>query len=153
MKTDQPITRTTAQEDIIAAHAIHKAAVINCWSYPTFSDCTTKPYTLLVSKVNDRVIGYAIILIVADEATLMDIALSSEVRGHGHGKALLRAVIDYCETENVSSIWLEVRASNSIAQKLYHSFSFHTVEIRKNYYSTGESKEDAVIMQRIYSNT
>ncbi|NMH59553.1 ribosomal protein S18-alanine N-acetyltransferase [Alteromonas ponticola] len=147
------INETSDTEDIVAAHAIHKAAVNNHWSYSTFADCTTKPYSLLVSKMHERVIGYAIVLIVADEATLMDIALLPESRGMGLGKQLLQAVIDHCENAGAQAIWLEVRASNHVAQQLYHAFSFNIVERRKNYYVDGVSKEDALIMQRICRNT
>ncbi|MCW8107701.1 ribosomal protein S18-alanine N-acetyltransferase [Alteromonas ponticola] len=153
MTADTYVLQTVAEQDIRAAYAIHKAAVTNHWSYSTFADCVSQPYTLLVSKSEIQVIGYAIILTVADEATLMDIALVPEMRGHGRGKILLHAVTDHCEKNGASSIWLEVRASNHVAQNLYHSFSFQTVEVRKNYYITGATKEDAVIMQRILKDT
>ncbi len=149
MNANLPFVEIASDDDVAAAYAIHKSAVVNHWSLATFSDCALSPYTLWVCKINNNVIGYAVVLLVADEATLMDIAVSATSRGTGCGRLLLQTVVEYCERKRVSSIWLEVRASNVVAQNLYHSFSFDTVERRKNYYSAGVNKEDAMIMQRI----
>ena len=48
--------------------------------------------------------------------------------------------------ERSEPIFLEVRASNQVAQALYRKFGFESLGIRKNYYH--EPQEDAVIMRR-----
>ncbi|MFQ1048109.1 GNAT family protein, partial [Avibacterium paragallinarum] len=49
--------------------------------------------------------------------------------------------------QNILTLWLEVRASNKIAQNLYLDCGFNKVDIRRNYYPTVEGgREDAIIM-------
>jgi ribosomal-protein-alanine N-acetyltransferase len=45
-------------------------------------------------------------------------------------------------------VLLEVRRSNTVAQKLYHSEGFHELGIRKGYYPTNEGREDAIILAK-----
>jgi ribosomal-protein-alanine N-acetyltransferase len=134
--------------DIDAAYAIHQEVQPNPWSRNTFADCFTPPYFSLILRTNKQISGYALILLVADEATLMDIAVMKKSRGQGLGKALLLEVISHCKQQKMAEIWLEVRASNALAQSLYEQLGFEVIEIRKNYYSTSTAaKEDAVIMR------
>lgn len=135
---------------IEAAYQIHKQVTFSPWSYNTFADCITPPYLMFVIGQSD-VIGYATVLMVADEATLMDIGVSPAARRLGAGKALLQKVIEFCTQQKMATIWLEVRASNSVAINLYKSHGFIEQEVRKNYYETNDGKEDAIIMKRMIS--
>ena len=81
-------------EHIELAHAIHQEAQVSPWKLSTFADCFTKPYYGVFAFDNDKIIGYAIMLEVVDEATLMDIAVDSGARGKGVGRALVDFVIE-----------------------------------------------------------
>ena len=134
-------------EMIKGAYDIHQQVTYSPWSYAAFADCITPPYQMIALGDAD-VIGYAIILMVADEATLMDIGVSPGARGKGAGKALTQKVIDICTQKKMATIWLEVRVSNSIALNLYESHGFTGQEVRKKYYEAKEGREDAIIMKR-----
>ncbi|WP_414830223.1 ribosomal protein S18-alanine N-acetyltransferase [Alteromonas sp. H39] len=136
------------REFLAQAHYIHEQAQPRPWSLTTFEDCTKEPYVGLVASIDGKVVGYALILFVVDEATLMDIAVDEACRGQGIAKALMENVIDMCEFKHMASLWLEVRVNNPAAISLYEKYQFEHVETRKNYYETNEGKVDALVMKR-----
>lgn len=137
----------TRPEALIQAHQIHTQSQFNPWSYDTFIDCTTQPYYCVLACADNQVMGYAIVLEVVDEATLMDVAVNKVYRGQGIGQMLIDYVKGYSKNNGMASMWLEVRASNAPAINLYKKMRFEDIEIRKNYYQNHTGKEDAMIMK------
>lgn len=131
-----------------AAYQIHQQVVPQPWRFDTFIDCTTAPYSARVVLQGHRVIGYALLLMVVDEATLMDIGIVEDARGIGAGQQLLQGVIAHCKASHMASLWLEVRSSNRVARQLYSKAGFIIQEVRKGYYpaTAHTPTEDAVIM-------
>lgn len=132
--------------NIDAAYQIHCQVQPKPWSKPTFSDCLTPPYYALQVTLQDQFLGYALMLEVADEATLMDIAVAPAARRQGVGQRLLDSIIDACRQHRMQTLWLEVRASNRPAITLYQQAGFEQTEVRKGYYPAEEGREDALIM-------
>lgn len=85
--------------------------------------------------------GFVDIKILYDEADLMHIAVSQDMRGHGIGAKLLAHAIEEAEGKAIA---LEVRESNFKAINLYEKYDFLREGTRKNYYHG----EDAVLMWR-----
>lgn len=85
--------------------------------------------------------GFVDIKILYDEADLMHIAVSQELRGQGIGAKLLAHAIEEVEGKAIA---LEVRQSNFKAINLYEKYDFFREGTRKNYYHG----EDAVLMWR-----
>ena len=150
MRTELDVSQlniTQADEALaLAAHSIHCEAQYAPWSEATFLDCTTAPYECWVMLCDGQVIGFAILLVVLDEVTLMDIAISEELRGQGAGKRMLDFVINRCKQLNSSNCFLEVRESNMAAHTLYLNSGFELLERRKGYYPTKDGREDALMM-------
>jgi len=90
------------------------------------------------------IIGFAGFWIMTGEAHITSIAVRELLRRQGTGELLLISVIDLATELNVYIITLEVRASNTTAQSLYHKYGFDQVGLRHNYYV--DDREDAVIM-------
>lgn len=105
---------------------------------------TNKFARYVVAKKDGIVIGYAGMWLILDEGHITNIAVHPEYRGISAGNALLESLIEICKIESVTSITLEVRKSNSIAQNLYKKYGFIEQGLRKGYY--GDNKEDAIIM-------
>ena len=141
------VNSNTASEELVKAHHIHTQSQYNPWSYATFADCTTAPYYCVLAYDEDVVVGYAIVLEVVDEATLMDIAVDVLYRGQGVGKKLVEHVKKQSTNNGMASMWLEVRVSNEAAIKLYEKMHFEPIEVRKHYYQSETGKEDALIMK------
>lgn len=142
------IIRPLMADELDQAYYLHQRATFQPWSFSTFSDCCSSPYSCLAAVGNNRVIGYAIMLHVAGEVTLMDIAIAEEHRGHGIGKQLLNGVIDASVRLNAEEIWLEVRAGNHRAIALYHGADFNDIDIRRDYYPSAKGREDAIMMSK-----
>jgi len=92
----------------------------------------------------EYIIGFAGFWIMADEAHLTNIAVWKLYRRQGVGELLLISVIDMATKLNAYIITLEVRASNTAAQGLYHKYGFTQVGLRRGYYT--DNREDAVLM-------
>jgi len=105
-----------------------------------------KRYINHVLLLNDKIVGYFIASYVAGEVTLLNIAIAPEYQGQGLGKALLIYLQGFSRELAQQEIWLEVRASNQTAIKLYQKLGFVEVDIRPAYYPTDNGREDAIIM-------
>ncbi|PSU46746.1 ribosomal-protein-alanine N-acetyltransferase [Photobacterium frigidiphilum] len=102
--------------------------------------------TNFVLLVDDILVGYCYGQLVAGEATLLNIAVDPNQQGKGYGKALLEGFIDILQQRNAEDIWLEVRASNVRAYKLYEATGFNEINRREGYYPSENGREDALIM-------
>ncbi len=95
---------------------------------------------------DEQLVGYFYAQNIVGEVTLLNVAVAPEKQGQGIGTQLIESFIELCESQNVESIWLEVRDSNKKAQALYLNAGFNEVDRRRNYYPTATGREDAIIM-------
>jgi ribosomal-protein-alanine N-acetyltransferase len=100
--------------------------------------------TFLPPTTYQYIVGFSGIWMIADEAHLTNIAVRSQYQGKGLGELLVLATIDLAIELKASFMTLEVRASNLVAQSLYHKYGFEQMGIRHGYYL--DNREDAVIM-------
>ena len=84
--------------------------------------------------------------VVAGEAELIDIRVTSAHRGKGMGWLLLSEALRCLQVSSGQRVFLEVRRSNLVAQNLYRSLSFSEIGERTNYYPSREGREDAILM-------
>ena len=92
----------------------------------------------------DNIVGFAGQWVMAEEAHITTIAVDVAHRGRGLGELMLIEMIKLGQAAGATSMTLEVRVSNSIAQALYRKFDFYENGIRPRYYS--DDAEDALIM-------
>lgn len=116
------------------------------WSKESFENelVNNKYSRYLVAKKDGNVVGYGGMWIIIDESHITNIAIHPEYRGIGIGDALLDAMLQICRLEFIPCITLEVRASNIIAQNMYHKFGFIKEGVRRKYYQ--DTGEDGIIM-------
>jgi ribosomal-protein-alanine N-acetyltransferase len=88
--------------------------------------------------------GFAGFWIMTDEAHIISIATREIHRRQGIGELLLISVIDLAAELKARIITLEVRASNTTAQSLYHKYGFIQVGLRRGYYI--DNHEDGILM-------
>ena len=98
----------------------------------------------LLQSGREYIIAFAGFWIMADEAHITNIAVRVRHHRQGIGELLLISIIDLATELKARIITLEVRASNTAAQSLYHKYGFTPVGLRHGYYS--DNKEDAVLM-------
>lgn len=98
----------------------------------------------LLAECEGAICGYAMAWSLWDEGELTNLAVAPNARGQGIGAMLLQAVLDECENRGATSVFLEVRADNDVAQRLYRKFGFVQVGLRRDYYGCGA---DAIVMK------
>ena len=103
-------------------------------------------YTALV---DGRVAAYILGRLSAPEGEIYRIATAPEYRCRGIAYRLLNYAIKCEKGRGLECLFLEVRASNIPAIKLYKSHGFKDMGRRKNYYSN--PTEDAILMVRSHS--
>ena len=89
--------------------------------------------------------GYAGLLVVGTDGDIQTIAVAPELRGAGHGRALMTELLAEAARRGASQVFLEVRADNPPARGLYASLGFVEIGVRPKYYQP--EGIDAIVMQ------
>lgn len=99
-------------------------------------------YRCLVAEEGKLIQGFAVARETAPgESEVLNLAVVQSARRKGVARALLSDLI----RPSSGSWFLEVRASNTAARKLYQGFGFQQVGERRDYYS--EPLESAIVMR------
>lgn len=93
-----------------------------------------------------QVLGYAGLLVVADEGYITNVAVFPQYRRRGVAGQLLEVFLRFAQANRLAFLTLEVRPSNAAAIALYSRYGFHEEGRRKNYYDL--PREDALILTR-----
>ena len=134
--------------DLDGVMEIEKVSFPTPWSREMFIEDFPRDFsdTLVAAGTGDEILGYAVCWTIAGESHLLNIAVHPARRGQGIGRALLTECIRRAARAGASVIYLEVRAGNDAAQRLYRSMGFEFRGIRKGYYT--DTAEDALIFDR-----
>ena len=141
--------RDMRREDLPAVLDIERRSFAQPWSRAFFEKELATPFARLVVAVEEavprsEVIGYTCRWRVTDEVHLLNVAVHPERRGLGHGRALVAGVVGEAETARARVVYLEVRAGNVIARRLYRQLGFRDLGVRRGYYGPGQ---DAIVME------
>ena len=134
---------TTA--DIENVIAIERASFQFPWSTRFFLDeLQVECARSILAEVDDRIVGYVLFWLLAEEVDIHNIAVHPDFRRQGIGRLLLEQVVAAARRQERLRVTLDVRFSNDTAQSLYRSFGFVARGLRKGYYS--DNGEDALVM-------
>ncbi len=100
----------------------------------------------LVYTEEDEICGYVVGWFGYEELHILSIGVNPLLRGRGIAEALLNEAMRRSLKAGCTRVILEVRKSNSRAQRFYQKLGFRQVGIRKGYYS--ETGEDALVLER-----
>lgn len=141
----QLTTMTAAHVPQIAA--LEKICFVDPWSEASIASELANELALwLVALDGDTVSGYVGSQSVMGEADMMNVAVAPAYRRQGIAEALVKELIARLAAKAVTSLTLEVRASNEAAQGLYEKLGFVQVGRRPRYYS--HPREDALILRK-----
>ena len=134
--------------DLPAVSGIEAGAYRFPWSEQVFRSCLRAGYTCRVAAEDDRVRGYGIVSLAANEAHLLNLCIDPAEQGRGWGGWLLRHLFGIVRIRHAERMFLEVRPSNRPAVRLYEGHGFVHVGTRRGYYpAVSGGREDA----RVYA--
>lgn len=116
------------------------------WTAGNFKDSINSGHICLVLEIDELMIGYAILMMVLDEAHLLNISVSADWKGKGWGRYLLNHMMQISREQGGLNMFLEVRPSNVSAITLYESIGFNEMGVRPGYYPAHNGRENAVLM-------
>ena len=117
------------------------------WSESSIASEVNNPLSVwFVAEEDGNVIGYVGSQTVLGESDMMNLAVLPEYRRQGIGRRLVETLVSHLSADSVTSLTLEVRASNAAAVFIYNSMGFVEVGRRPNYYT--KPKEDALILRK-----
>ena len=92
-----------------------------------------------------KIIGISVVHTIIDEAQINYFSINRKFRRKGYGSCLMNFLIMHCEKLRIKKLFLEVSATNLVADIFYSKFNFITVGARKNYYRDGT---DALLKEK-----
>jgi [ribosomal protein S18]-alanine N-acetyltransferase len=97
------------------------------------------------------IVAYAGLMTAGAQADVLTIAVATIRWGQGIGSELIAALLAESVRRGCTEIFLEVRADNNRAQRLYERWGFAEIGIRRGYYQP--SGTDAIVMRRDLTGT
>ena len=137
--------RPLSGEDLSDVSCMEKAYFSHPWSYEDIQKSLNDPYTVFYVACTEKEIrGYIGLRFGMDTADILTICVAEKYRHCGIGGKLLTEAIQRVREWELDPLFLDVRESNLPARRLYESFGFTALTVRKNYYR--DPVEDAVVM-------
>jgi ribosomal-protein-alanine N-acetyltransferase len=99
-----------------------------------------------VAQEDGKMVGYAVMMQVLDEAHLLNISVLPELQRQGRGTALLQHLFGVARARGVTRMLLEVRHGNASGLGLYRRHGFLEIGRRRDYYQAHRGREDAIVM-------
>lgn len=141
--------RPGSAADVPAVAAIERASFGDPWTEDAFHELVHMGDAIFLVATRGAlqvVAGYIVARVAADEADVLNLAVSPAERRRGLGGELLDAGLAGVIDRGVREVFLEVRESNVAALALYGSRGFSAVSRRARYYRN--PVEDALLLRR-----
>ena len=136
--------------DIEAVVEIERLSNSHPWTERNFHDALASGYLCLIARDHGAVSGFAVARLLGDEAELLLIAVTPEMRRQSVALLLWIELAERLQASGARTVHLEVRESNRPAQAFYRSRGFTQSGVRPKYYPNGaheSEREDAVLMK------
>lgn len=142
--------RKMQEADLAAVMVNERSAYDFPWSESIMASNQARHYCIVFESLEEnqpsKILGHAILSTVADEASVLNIAVSPDAQRQRVGYQLMENILGYAKHKKCLEVFLEVRESNRPAFTLYHKFGFNEVGLRRNYYPSHSGREDAILL-------
>ncbi|OHE55513.1 MAG: ribosomal-protein-alanine N-acetyltransferase [Thermodesulfovibrio sp. RBG_19FT_COMBO_42_12] len=139
------IIRDMQEDDIPAILKIEQISFSTPWSKESFLNEIYKKYAFSkVAVFEGNIIGYICTNYLLHESHILNLAVHPDFWRRGVATILMNESIRELKEKGCVFMYLEVRISNTGAQRFYERFGFKIETIRKKYY--GNPDEDALLM-------
>lgn len=133
------------EEHIPEVVEIERSSFGTPWAEMSFLNEIHSPNShAYVYLLDSKVVGYVCTKHIRYEGHILNLAVHQEFRRQGIAKTMVSKGIEELRAYKCMYVYLEVRASNYPAIKLYEGFGFKAAGIRKAYYLS--PVEDALVM-------
>jgi ribosomal-protein-alanine N-acetyltransferase len=130
-----------------AVMAIEQVAYGQPWTRGNFTDSMRSGYQAQLLTAGGTTLGYFVAMKGVDEVHLLNITVAPQWQGQGWGRVMLDALAVWSRGQGAQWLWLEVRAGNLRAQRIYERHGYRRVGTRVAYYPADKGlREDAVVM-------
>jgi ribosomal-protein-alanine N-acetyltransferase len=143
---EAPRFRPMCSSDVASVMQIERGLYPFPWTEGNFRDSLNAGYSCWVCAFGPHVLGYAVMMLGAGEAHVLNIAIARDWQRQGLGRKLMLHLIELARQYRATEIFLEVRPSNAAARRLYHAMGFNEIAARRNYYPAHGGREDAILM-------
>jgi ribosomal-protein-alanine N-acetyltransferase len=135
--------------DVKEVLAIERRVYDFAWTEGILRDCLRAGYHCRVLETPHGFIqAYAVMSAAVGEAHLLNLCVRPESQGRGLSRRMLDHLLEWARSQQVKTVFLEVRLSNTRAVQLYASAGFCEVGLRLGYYPSANGREDALVMAR-----
>lgn len=143
---DQPDFEPMGEGDLDAALEIERRIYEFPWTPGNFHDSIRAGYSCWVCRNGEGVLSYAVMMLAAGEAHLLNLSVDSAFWRRGHGTRLLQHLVATARAQGARILFLEVRPSNTAGLELYARNGFRQIGARKNYYPAQDGRENALVL-------
>lgn len=133
-------------DDLDGVIQIEKSVYLHPWTLGNFRDSLHAGYSCWVFELPGALVGYTVLMLAADEAHILNLAVAPAWQRRGFGRRMLEHALVLARHYRAHWIYLEVRPSNGAGRRLYLSAGFKEIAVRRNYYPADNGREDAIIM-------
>ncbi len=152
-KISQSVFRPLRADAATQCATIHASSFAHPWTAPDFVRLIASDSNVNVAALDpttNKLRGYVISRVVLDEAEILTIAVSRQLRGKGIASSLLAQHMSQLAGRGVESVFLEVDPQNAAAVALYRRHDFKIIGERPGYYRRpGASPVKAQVMRKL----
>jgi ribosomal-protein-alanine N-acetyltransferase len=135
------------EQHLDAVVALEQTAYSHAWSHGNFVDALKSGYQAQRLLAGNTLLGYFIAMKGVDEVHLLNITVAPAYQRQGWARMMLEGLSIWARGQAAQWLWLEVRAGNHRAMRVYEGHGFRRVGVRKDYYPDGQGqREDALVM-------
>jgi len=140
----QPWSRNFFEKELAASQAACTVAVLGVDGRAAVHVAASDKRIHVAASDKRIIVGYTVCWRVLDELHLLNVAVHPGHRGGAIGRRLVEAVLDDGRETGARVVYLEVRAGNVAARRLYRRLGFRDLGVRRAYYGPGQ---DAIVME------
>lgn len=134
-------------EDIDAVMAVERTIYPFPWTAGNFVDSLASGYSAWICLWDGAMVGYAVMMLIVDEAHLLNVSIAADRQRAGLGSELLEFLFATAKAAGAVRMLLEVRPSNVSGRALYRRYGFAEIGRRRGYYPAHGGREDAIVME------
>lgn len=134
------------ESDLDAVSEIEQHIYAFPWTLGDFRDSLRAGYSCWVCRGGEGLLGYAVLMLAAGEAHLLNLTIDSPFHRRGYGSRLLVHLVGTARDYGAKDLFLEVRPSNAAGLELYARHGFRQIGVRRDYYPAPGGREDALVL-------